>query len=387
MKQEVRFLLETIKYMLHDGEGESWIFKQELDWDWLVRFAKRHSLAHLLYYGVEHLPLAYRPSEKACQILYQYAMQELVRSCNQTEAMEEIFDTFEKEELYVLAVKGVCTKQRYAKSEVRSMGDIDILCHESQQDKVRRMLIGLGYEYESEGRKHDHYHRKPYINLEMHRELVATDSEYGMYYEDVWSKAQPREGCRYTYEMGIEDEYIFNLIHLVEHFRNGGVGIRFVMDVYVYNHKEHMDWDYIQTELQKLQLWEFYQKISALAELWFGKDTIKSNEEHETLEQMASYIISNGTFGTIRNQAALSVAKKGRNGFLIQTLFPNLKNMQSMFPWLHKWPILLPYSWILRGVRSLLFRRKNIKKQFYQYKHGEMEYGEKLEQFFEDCGL
>ena len=198
MKQEVRFLLDTIKYLLHDEMGTVSIPEQELDWGWLVRFAKRHSLAHLLYYGVEQLPLAYRPSEEECRVLYQYAMQEVVRSCNQLEAMEEIFRAFEKEGLYVLAVKGVCTKQRYVKAELRSMGDIDILCRGSQQDKVRETLIGLEYKYEAEGRKHDHYHRKPYINLEMHRELVATDSEYGTYYEDVWEKAKTHEGFQYS---------------------------------------------------------------------------------------------------------------------------------------------------------------------------------------------
>ena len=58
--------------------------------------------------------------------------------------------------------------------------------------------------------------------------------------------------------MSLEDEYIYNLIHLVEHFQNGGVGIRFVMDVYIYNRIETIDWEYIEAELAKLGLWEFF---------------------------------------------------------------------------------------------------------------------------------
>jgi hypothetical protein len=61
--------------------------------------------------------------------------------------------------------------------------------------------------------------------------------------------------------------------------------------------------------------------------------------------------------------------------------------MKSMFPWLGKWPILLPVSWVIRGVRSFLFRRKNIKTQWSKFKTGNEEYGKKLEQFYNKCGL
>lgn len=386
MKSEVRFLLEIVKYILNHT-GEVPLPVEDLDWDKLFKLAIRHSILNLVYYGVEALPPEFKPDEEKCKYLYQCAMQGLVKSYNQTEATEELLRAFEEDEVYVLAVKGVCTKRHYPQPDMRTMGDIDILCQASQQDKIKEVMTCLGYEHESEGRKHDHYSRKPYINLEMHRELVATDSEYSTYYENIWDRVQPRKGCKYIHEMSVEDEYIYNIIHLVEHFQNGGVGIRFVMDVYIYNRMENLDWNYVETELRQLGLWEFLGKISRLAQMWFGTEVSYTEEEKTVLDKMATYIISNGTFGTARNQAAVSVAKKGKNQFLLRTLFPNLKNMQSMFPWLEKWPILLPYSWLLRGIRSIMFRRGNVKAQFNKYKHGDMEYGEELKKFFETCGL
>ncbi|MBQ2884773.1 MAG: hypothetical protein IJE43_13515, partial [Alphaproteobacteria bacterium] len=85
--------------------------------------------------------------------------------------------------------------------------------------------------------------------------------------------------------------------------------------------------------------------------------------------------------------AAVSVAKNGRAQFLWKTIFPDLKNMQSMFVWLEKWPILLPYAWVLRGVRSIKTRRNNIKLQINKYKNGDEEYGKELQRFYEICGL
>lgn len=387
MKQEVRFLLEIVKYILNHNAGEVPMPPKDMDWDELFRLAIRHSILNLLYYGVEVLPRESKPGEKHYNYLYQCAMREVVRSCNQTEDAEELLRAFEKDKIDVLAVKGFCTKRHYPQPEMRTMGDVDILCRASQQQQCKNTMLRLGYDWEAEGRKHDHYLRKPYMNVEMHRELVAVDSEYYLYYENIWDRVKPREGHQYVYEMSLEDEYIYNLIHLVEHFRSGGVGIRFVMDVYVYNRIETIDWEYIEGELTKLGLWKFFGHISKLAQKWFGEGESYTEEEVVMLDKIAAYIVANGTFGTARNHAAVAVAKSGRGKFLLQTLFPNLKNMQSMFPWLEKWPILLPYSWVLRGVRSLLFRRKNIKVQMRKYKHGDMEYGEELKEFFDTCGL
>ena len=387
MKQEVRFLLEIVKYILNYNGGEVPIPPKDLDWDELFRLAIRHSILNLVYYGVEALPAECKPGQKHYHYLYQSAMREVVRSCNQTEGTEELLRAFEEDKIDVLAVKGCYTKRHYPQPEMRTMGDVDILCRTSQHQQCKNTMLRLGYDSETEGRKHDNYQRKPYMNVEMHRDLVAVDSEHYPYYENIWDRVKLREGHQYVYEMSLEDEYIYNLIHLVEHFQNGGVGIRFVMDVYVYNRIETMDWDYVERELKSLGLWEFFGHISKLAQKWFGEGVSYTEEELVMLDKIATYIVANGTFGTARNHAAVAVAKGGRGKFLLKALFPNLKNMQSMFPWLEKWPILLPYSWVLRGVRSVLFRRQNVKAQMSKYKYGDMEYGEELREFFDTCGL
>ena len=121
--------------------------------------------------------------------------------------------------------------------------------------------------------------------------------------------------------------------------------------------------------------------------MWFGKEENKDEENNDVIDKLTSYIITNGTFGTSKNAAAVVVAKNGRNRFLWRAIFPNYRNMKSMFPWLDKWPILLPYAWLLRGVRSISSRRQNIAEQLNKYRNGDKEYGKELQQFFEMCGL
>ena len=386
MKREVQYLLEIIKYILNKTKGELMIPAKKMDWEQLIQLAKAHSILNFVYYGVDCMSLEHRPDDVQCRVMEQGLISSVVRDYHQLEGAKELLDAFEEAEVYALAVKGICTKYHYPATDLRTMGDIDILYQPQQDVTVKKVMKQLGYEECVEGRQHDSYFRKPYLAVEMHRDLVEADSRYNSYYETIWERLTPKANCQYVQEMSLEDEYIYTLVHLARHFQDGGIGIRFVIDVYVYNHLKDVDWQYVEVELKKLQLWEFYENLSKLAEWWFG-EKIPSQADKELLDKLATYIIANGTFGTQKNAAAVSVAKTGRVRFLWKAIFPDLKNMRSTFVWLNKWPILLPYAWVLRGVRSVKSRRSNIKSQIEKYKNGDEEYGKELQRFFETCGL
>lgn len=412
MKLECRYLLDVIKYILHDRQTEIPIPPKGLDWKKTLETARRHSVSNLLFYGIEKLPVEQQPETAVYRSLEQITLKELMKSYGQLDAAEELLAEAEREQIYVLAVKGVNTKKHYPESDMRSMGDIDILYRDSQHAQVKAMMEKLGYEGFQEGRKHDHYYRKPYAGVELHRELVAAESDCSAYYSDIWNRVQLRKDCRYVHEMCLEDEYIFAIVHLAEHFKNGGVGIRFLMDIFIYDRLKGMDRDYVKQELTKLKLWKFYRNVSMLADRWFGeqgqqkaqgqlqeqgrmylpeKASQEQNrntpEQEQLLDELEAYIIANGTYGSQKHAAALSVEEAGRNRFLLRALFPNLKSMQTMFPWLKKYPVLLPAAWFWRGVRSLIFRRQNIRSQVEIYKNGDREHGRELRRFYEQCGL
>lgn len=386
MQHEVQYLLEIVKYLLNNKTIEVPHPHPDMDWKALYKLAERHSIINLVFYGEEYLPEELRPSEADRDYLYKCASRDMIRSYRQTDAAEEILDAFEKAGINVLAVKGVRTKRHYPEPDMRTMGDVDILYQTTKDSRVKQIMEELGYESKMEGRVHDMYTKKPYVGIEMHRQLVASDSEYCPYYESIWDKVKTRENCKYIHEMSVEQEYIYTITHLAEHFRHGGIGIRFLMDIYVYDCKGNMDWDYIETELKQLGLWAFYKNVSDLAKRWFGVNTITVPGK-SVIDRLEEYILVGGTFGTNEYAAAISVAKEGKYRFIWKAMFPNLKNMQSMFPWIKKWPILLPYSWMLRGARSIFFRRDHIKGQFNRYKHGNEKLGNELRDFFETCGL
>lgn len=388
VNKENEYLLNVVKYALHDRRIDIPIPPEKLDWNKTIELATRHRISNLLFYGIEKIDGVNQSHEIPSKVLQRIMIREVITSYNQEEEAERLLEKFEAKKVYVLAIKGVKTKTYYPEADMRTMGDIDILYKDSQHEMIKKVMLDMDYEEPQENRKHDHYYRQPFISVEMHRDLLATDSKYYSYYDDIWKRVEPKKGCTYIHEMSIEDEYIYTILHLIEHFKNGGVGIRFIMDIFVYQQMGNLNWDYLKRELEKLQLWDFYSNVSKLAERWFGtKDEIYTTEEEKLLDELSEYIIGNGIFGSYRNASALSIEKVGRIQFLLKAFFPDIKGMQSIYPWLKKYPFLLPWGWILRGVRSFRYKRYNIRKQIDVYKNGDMKYGKELRKFYSRCGL
>lgn len=356
-------LITIVKNKLHGLELLDNNTSQEL-----LILAQKHSLAHLI--GGDKAKNI-RGKQTAKIMMQEYELTTVIANC-------------EKQGIYILPVKGICTRKRYKDEYIRSMGDMDILYRVNQNEQLKEIMNSLGYEWLGESQKHDHYVKKPFVNIEMHRELVAADSDYASYYENIWERCHLKSGYSYVYEMTVEDEFIFNIVHLTEHFKSGGIGVRLIMDVYVYNHLD-MDFDYVHRELRKLKLYDFFCNISMLAELWFGDDVSRSDVPNVVLE-LEEYVFDSGLYGNHENISALAVSG-GRGKRFLRMCFPGYKGMKSAYTWLDKWPFLLPVAWVIRGFRVLFSRRNTLKGQLALLTDGEKEKGRELREFYKECGL
>ena len=350
------------------------------DWKRLLKLAKRHGLLQYIALYADTLPEDKQPSSKIQEYLFSILMQETARSANQLDAVAELQELMEQNGVYNLAVKGSVTKLRYENELLRTMGDVDLLYKPEQHHIFKTLMLSLGYGDYQEGRKNDTYSRPPFITVEAHRELVSSESAYADYYRDIWQMARPKPGMQYTCELSVEDELVFNIVHLAEHFKEGGAGVRFIIDVYVYS-RIKMDNEYVELELTKLGLNEFYHHISDLAYHWFA-----DGESSELTEKLADFIMDGGVFGDKENAAALAV-EEGRAKRFFKVCFPDYDSMKSMFPWLEGKGVLLPYAWGLRGVRALRHRKSNVRRHMTDIKTGDAEKAKALRQFYTACGL
>lgn len=352
----------------------------KIDWPGVWSLAKKHSLEQFVYAYMETLLENQKPEgDLRREISNRYAILS-ARMISQELAIDDIHSILETAECYHLFFKGAVTRRRYKNPSFRTMGDIDFLYNESQHVTVKKLLLANNFSDYRESRKNDIYYRKPYVCVEAHRQLVPSESRFYSYCSQVWDRAHVKEGCRYCFEMSVEDEFIFNLIHLAFHFLEGGAGIRFIMDVFIYNHLE-MDFDYVCNEFKKLDLLEFYHNISNLAESWFGQGVTAP-----VREALSKFVLENGTFGTAETSSSLAV-REGRLRYLRKMCFPSYKEMCSVYPWLKGRKVFLPVAWSLRGFRVLRRKKGKLKKQIIKAKRGNKILGQELHQFLVECGL
>ena len=368
-------LFQIIRYFLKNEP-----VTDTVDWSRLWILAKKHSLGQFVSLYMKQLPEEQRPDKELQNVISNSFAVLIAQQVNQKNAIKNIHLILETNECYHLFMKGSITRNRYGSPYWRTMGDIDFLYQEAQHRIVKKSLLENGISEYREGRKNDTYYQKPYVCVEAHRQMVPSESSFFPYCSNVWERAHVSNGSKYLYEMSIEDELIFNIIHLSIHFLEGGAGIRFILDVYVYNNLK-INIKYVEQELLKLDLLDFYHNISALSEYWFG-----DGEKTEITEKLAAFILENGTFGTRESSSALSV-REGRWKFLKKMCFPSYQEMVSLYPWLKNKKLFLPLAWLIRGFGVLKHKRGTLRSQFRKARLGDKNLGKDLQKLYQECGL
>ena len=214
--------------------------------------------------------------------LFQKYCRHLQISEAQLRQVKRICAAFEENGIDYLPLKGCRMKGLYPKPELRFMGDADILIRTEQYPAVIPIMEALGF---AEGAESDHelHWKHPELNLELHKRLIPTyNQDFYRYFGDGWGRAIRCSG--HGWEMKPEDEWIYLFLHFTKHFRDGGIGCRHVIDLWVYlRHHDHMDDSYIRAELKRLQLLEFHENMRRLLAVWF--EEAKTDEKTETDEK------------------------------------------------------------------------------------------------------
>ncbi len=295
--------------------------------------------------------------------LFQSYCRQMLCSEGQMAAVQRLYDAFENNGIDYMPLKGCNMKGRYPKPELRIMGDADILIRIGQYDQIRGILEELGYQQQGES-DHEYIWQSEALQLELHKRLIPSyNSDFYAYFGDGWQLAKHRSGFRH--DMTAEDEFIYLFTHFAKHYRDGGIGCRHVVDLWVYLRScPGLNEKYVRRELRKLRLLEFYENIRRLLQLWFG-----DGAEDEILAMMTDFIFNSGSWGKweshvlsaeFRNRKIAGSARGGRMRSLFRLLFPAARDMANRYPILKRLPWLLPVMWPVRWMDALLLRRERV---------------------------
>ncbi len=279
---------------------------------------------------------------------------------------EQIESFFEEYNIWYMPLKGLILRNYYPEPELREMADNDILIDKEYQEKVHDFMIRRGYSIKDYGIGNcDEYLKKPLYNFEIHTELFDdySNKEWSDYYSNIKNKLL-KNGLKCSFSK--EDFYIYYIIHTYKHFLNGGMGIRTMLDAYLFWNKEkdNLDISYIEQELIKLKALDFENEFRLLFIKVFENDNWH-NELSESEAKMAGYIFKSGTYGLLENNILNQMGCTSKNDksisvrikYIFRRVFPKVKFMKKFYPSVTKHVILIPYAYVYRIIKILISNR------------------------------
>ena len=205
--------------------------------------------------------------------------------------------------------------------------------------------------------------------VELHKKLIPSYNEdYYSYFKEGWQLVYSTDADSTEFVFSPEDEFIYLFVHFTKHYRDGGIGLIHLTDIYLFlQSNKIINKEYIETVLDDLHILEFYKNIILTIEMCFeyGQESYISNH-------IIDVIFNSGSYGTFESQTLSTVVKKTRGVkrkksirivYLMKRVFMPYKEMCARHVLLKKIPFLLPFFWLYRVFSVCLFKRENIQKE------------------------
>lgn len=331
--------------------------------DALFRFCRFHSITAVVAMAIESIP-ALGDQLKPWKQEKDLAIRKNILLNAEREQVQKALEDIN---CWYMPLKGSLLQFDYPRFGMRQMSDNDILFDESRTEAVHQLMLDRGYEAVTyRTGNHDEYVKKPVYNMELHRSLFQNglDPVLAEYYRDIFTKMRRDGGNQFGYHLSREDFYVYLVAHAYKHWRYSGVGIRSLMDVYVYvsKYREELDWDYIRCELDKIQAESFEEECRSLSQRLFAQPVRNPELSEKEWKALDTYF-SSGTYGTeekavenkldaIRNNEGSSETN-GKLRYLINRLFPPVSYLAESFPGLERQKWKLPFIYLYRMLKAI----------------------------------
>ena len=366
LSREQKDLVEVVRRALH-GETVDAERLAQMDLNALFTLSYAQSLTALVSFALKGRlsPERMRPWKEA---------QEKSLRKNLLLDMERrrLCDWMEQEGIWHMSLKGSVLKDLYPRMEMRQMSDQDILYDEAHRKKLRRYMQEQGYAVDgSQGAHHDICCKPPLYTIELHHSLFETccDLELVEYYQNVKEKLLPDGQREFGHRFSDEDFYIYMTAHAFKHYRDKGVGLRSLVDVWVYCQAkgEVMDWAYVDRECARLGAGAYERRCRELSRKLFSPDAAEelTDDELELLRFSFESDTHGKEDGSIRRElkqlqgsdGAVTGRTKGR--YLLKRLFPDLQWMKQKSKMVRAHPWTLPLAWVIRLCRGVIVKGKH----------------------------
>ncbi len=313
----------------------------------------------------EYLDLS-KFEEKYKKILTQTYYHFIKRDTTQQLLIKRIKDIYKNQDIDYIFLKGAHLKSIYPKTYYRGMTDVDVLIYQKHYKKANKIL-----------KKHDfkciekYYFHNTYVykneneHLELHPFIQHDfDHKYdGLFkspFENVLETDDNEKQFTHEYEL------VYLLYHLAKHVQSSGIGIRSLLDIYLYTKTFDLNEQVLSDLLIKTQLKKFYELIIGLHQFYlddkFDMKNFNFNQySEEDFIRILEDVIHTGMHGKAANDtyermlSAMDINSfKDKVKYLMRTSFPSYRKVSRKYDVIKYIPILLPFYWVIRIIRLLI---------------------------------
>ena len=352
----------TVNILKSAITGEPLPLPEDFDLEAAYPLLQAHQMDTLLYEGAVRCGVP--RSQPIMRQLMQRYCNVLLKSEAQMRQLQRVTTAFEENGIDYMLLKGSKMKALYPKQELRNMSDADVLIRMEQYDRIIPVMESLGFERKIET-DHELVWQTKELFLELHKRLIPTyNKDFYAYFGEGWQLAAPAAG--HSFAMNPEDEFVYLFTHYAKHFRDGGIGCRHVVDLWVYlRANPEMDQERVRRELEKLHLQEFYEYTCRILDVWFG-----DGETDARVDFMTDFIFASGSYGRM-NKHLLSMAVRdsenttaaeGKFHYVLNMAFPSAEILRHKYTILQKAPWMLPAVWVYRPFYKFFRERSDLER-------------------------
>lgn len=362
-QQEADYIIHLLKCAI---DGKTPLSPNvSLDWDVIFDLARRHKIISTLYFSIIKLPKDIIETIKHFDTYTSLYKRNLILDANRSYELNQLQSALESNKIDYIFLKGSVIKNYYPDTAMRHMNDIDILFRNANFKTIDSIFEKFGYKTSHKTAKDTAYTNPAnHVTIEMQSHLIDRGySDWYQYLENIWDKCTHEN---HEYKMTSEDFYIYHMIHMAKHFKNGGIGLTHILDIHIMTQNfTSIDWEYVNSKLSQLGLYQFSNTMKTLTNHWFNSENTNNSFTKE-LELIATYIFSGGAFGSKKQQETNAIVSRGDAKFSIRKkLFPNMTTMVNYYgDFLNKHKYLLPVYWVKLNFNRLANYKPQKKDSF-----------------------
>lgn len=306
------------------------------------------------------------------QVVYEYEKYKCIRN---------VLALAKEHNIPFVIFKGCVLADLYPQYVQRSSCDTDIFVSHEYRQKAIEMLVNAGYVINEEHSKNEvcvlQYCKFPHT-IELHSCLwedyegkrLDILKSFGLTDTD---KLIELEICGFTVTtLGYEEHLIYQLFHIIKHFSLEGVGMKYLADItlYVDAYGKYIDYQRMWKRLEELDYVKFAHYLFAICIEFLGMDkAILEGRKMSMGNEFYEFMLDLFNGGVMYEDKSDSwqilgmmtpyftgekSGAKGKFGRKLAVIFPRVKDIQEYYPYLRKYPFLLPVAWVQKATKYLI---------------------------------